>query len=104
MEMNRKWMAFGCALSLILALTACGTGAETEANRLSARQDAPAHHNLLEDGRYYAGADGVVVQRRDAGESEWEKLGRQLRESWDDMREDAEKAARGAADDVEHER
>ena len=48
--------------------------------------------NVMEDGSYYAGADGAV-KRRSAGETEWEKLGRELRESWDKMMDGAEDAA-----------
>ena len=47
---------------------------------------------LLEDGRYYAGGDGVVSDRRNTGTSEWEKLGRDLRESWDKLMDGAEDA------------
>ena len=48
-------------------------------------------------GRYYAGTDGAVNPRRELGESEWEKLGRELRQSWDHLM----KGTQDAAQDLE---
>lgn len=99
--MRGRWTALGLALVLSLTLTSCGakTGTGTAAGRLSSQgtsgTETPARRsrNLMEDGRYYAGANGEV-KRRSTGESEWEKLGRELRESWDKMMDGAEDAAR----------
>lgn len=99
--MRGRWTALGLALMLSLTLTSCGvkTGTDTTAGRLSNRgtsgTETPAgwNRNVMEDGRYHAGADGTV-KRRSAGETEWEKLGRELRESWDKMMDGAEDAAR----------
>ena len=74
------------------------TGTDTTTGRLSNRgtsgTETPAgrNRNAMEDGSYYAGTDGAV-KRRSAGETEWEKLGRELRESWDKMMDGAEDAA-----------
>ena len=114
--MRGRWTALGLALMLSLTLTSCGvrTGTDTTTGRLSNRgtsgTETPAgrNRNVMEDGSYYAGADGAV-KRRSAGETEWEKLGRELRESWDKMMDGAEDAVRGteraakdAVRDVEH--
>ena len=66
--MRGRWTALGLALMLSLTLTSCGVRTGT------------------------AGTDGAV-KRRSAGETEWEKLGRELRESWDKMMDGAEDAA-----------
>ena len=102
--MGGRWTALGLALALSLSLTACAGGADqgTQAGRLSNRgtsgTETPAARrgSLADDGRYYAGADGQVARRRSAGESEWEKLGRELRESWDKMTDGTEQAAKDA--------
>ena len=99
--MRGRWTALGLALMLSLTLTSCGvrTGTDTTTGRLSNRgtsgTETPAgrNRNVMEAGSYYAGADGAV-KRRTAGETEWEKLGRELRESWDKMMDGAEDAAR----------
>ena len=98
--MRGRWTALGLALMLSLTLTSCGvrTGTDTTTGRLSNRgtsgTETPVgrNRNVMEDGSYYAGADGAV-KRRTAGETEWEKLGRELRESWDKMMDGAEDAA-----------
>ena len=77
-----RWTALGLALMLSLTLTSCGvrTGTDTTTGRLSNRgtsgTETPAgrNRNVMEDGSYYAGADGAV-KRRTVGETEWEKLG-----------------------------
>ena len=61
------------------------------------RAARPAGWSLMEDGRYYAGTDGAVNPRRELGESEWEKLGRELRQSWDHLM----KGTQDAAQDLE---
>ena len=99
--MRGRWTALGLALMLSLTLTSCGvrTGTDTTTGRLSNRgtsgTETPAgrNRNVMEDGSYYAGTDGAV-KRRSAGETEWEKLGRELRESWDKMMDGAEDALR----------
>ena len=48
---------------------------------------------MLEDGSYYAGTDGAVDQVRPEHESEWEKLGRDLRDGWDHLMNGTEEAA-----------
>lgn len=99
--MQRRWGTLGLALMLTLALTACG--AKTEPGRVTNRlsdhgtsgTETPADRgqDLMKNGKYYAGADGDVSRRPETGESEWEKLGRELRESWDRMMHDTEDAA-----------
>ena len=84
--MRGRWTALGLALMLSLTLTSCGvrTGTDTTTGRLGNRgtsgTETPVgrNRNVMEDGSYYAGADGAV-KRRTAGETEWEKLGRELR-------------------------
>ena len=93
--MGGRWTALCAALALALTLTACGAGErDGTAGRLSSRGASEARRNLLEDGRYHAGADGRVSPEKPGGESEWEKLGRELRESWDRMMDGGEAAAR----------
>ena len=111
--MNGRWTALGAAAVLSLTLAACSakTGQGTVTNRLSDRgtsgteTSAQRSRSIAEDGGYYAGADGQVTRRQDTGESEWEKLGRQLRESWNKMMDGAEDTARdverGAKDAVQ---
>ena len=99
--MQRRWGTLGLALMLTLALTACG--AKTEPGRVTNRlsdhrtsgteTSADRGQDLMKNGKYYAGADGDVSRRPETGESEWEKLGRELRESWDRMMHDTEDAA-----------
>ena len=101
--MRGRWTAFGLALVLSLTLASCGVKTETDtttgrlSNRGTSGTETPAgrNRNVMEDGSYYAGADGVV-KRRIAGETEWKKLGRELRESWDKMTDGAEQAAKDA--------
>ena len=91
-----------------MGLTACGAGTSqgVETDRLSNRgtsgTETPAarSRNLWDDAQYYAGADGEVTRRRDTGESEWEKLGRELRESWDRMMDKTEDAAQDLEQDA----
>lgn len=47
---------------------------------------------MLEDGSYYAGTDGAVDRVRPEHESEWEKLGRDLRDGWDHLMNGTEEA------------
>lgn len=99
--MGGRWTVFGLALAMSLTMTACAGRSDqgTQTGRLSNRgtsgTETPAgrSRSLMEDARYYAGADGKVTRRQDTGESEWDKLGRELRESWDKMTESGEKAA-----------
>ena len=101
--MRGRWTALGLALVLSLTLASCGVKTETDtttgrlSNRGTSGTETPAgrNRNVMEDGSYYAGADGAV-KRRSAGETEWEKLGRELRESWDKMTDGAEQAAKDA--------
>lgn len=48
---------------------------------------------MLKDGSYYAGTDGEVDRVRPERESEWEKLGRDLRDGWDHLMNGTEEAA-----------
>lgn len=106
--MRGRWAALGIALILTMGLTACGAGTSqgVETDRLSNRgtsgTETPAarSRNLWDDAQYYAGADGEVTRRRDTGESEWEKLGRELRESWDRMMDKTEDAAQDLEQDA----
>ena len=66
--MRGRWTALGLALMLSLTLTSCGvrTGTDTTTGRLSNRgtsgTETPVgrNRNVMEDGSYYAGADGAV--------------------------------------------
>ena len=90
------------ALALAMSLTLAAGGGKDSGDAGAARlrdhgtsgTETPARRSrdLLEDGRYYAGVDGVVSDRRNTGTSEWEKLGRDLRESWDKLMDGAEDA------------
>ena len=105
--MGKRITALGLALMLTLALSSCsrtdsrnsGTGAGRLSDRGSSGTELPAQRDgsLMEDGRYYAGTDGAVNPRRELGESEWEKLGRELRQSWDNLM----KGTQDAAQDLE---
>ncbi len=107
--MRGRWTALSLALALTLTLTACGAKNEdgTATGRLSSRGTSGTEaslrraRELMEDGRYYAGADGAVKRREETGETEWEKLGRQLRESWDKLMDGAEDTARDVGRGVE---
>ena len=113
MAMAGKLTALSLVLVLALSLTACSAKTErndgTAAGRLSNQGTSEMRkQNLMEDGQYYAGADGEVSKKQHTGESEWEKLGRELRESWDRMMDgteetaqDLERAAENAAKDAE---
>ena len=98
--MRGRWTALGLALVLSLALTSCGAKTKTEiatgrlSNQGTSGTETPAgqSRDMMRDGRYYAGTDGEV-KRRSTSETEWEKLGRELRESWDKMMDGAEDAA-----------
>ena len=106
--MHGRRTALTLALVFTLALAGCahsdGQGSKTSAGRLSDRGSsgtefpAQRRHTLIDDGRYYAGADGRVAQRPDTGT--WEKLGRELRDSWDRMLDGTEKAARDLEQDA----
>ena len=103
--MQRRWGTLGLALMLTLALTACG--AKTEPGRVTNRlsdhrtsgteTSADRGQDLMKNGKYYAGADGDVSRCPETGESEWEKLGRELRQSWDHLM----KGTQDAAQDLE---
>ena len=98
--MRGRGAALLLALAMSLTLAACGgkdsgdAGAARLRDHGTSGTETPARHSrdLLEDGRYYAGGDGVVSDRRNTGTSEWEKLGRDLRESWDKLMDGAEDA------------
>ena len=105
--MQRRWAALGLALIMALALTSCGTDAgrdHVETGRLSSRgtsrERTPVERRLGADGTYYANSDGQVTDYREQGESEWEKLGRELRESWDKLMNGAENTAQAAEQGV----
>lgn len=99
--MQGRTAALGLAAVLILTLTSCGVRSEadrgTETGRLrssQAEQDlVRSGRTMLEDGSYYAGTDGAVDQVRPEHESEWEKLGRDLRDGWDHLMNGTEEAA-----------
>ena len=98
--MRGRGAALLLALAMSLTLAACGgkdsgdAGAARLRDHGTSGTETPARRrrDLLEDGRYYAGGDGVVSDRRNTGTSEWEKLGRDLRESWDKLMDGAEDA------------
>ena len=98
--MRGRGAALLLALAMSLTLAACGgkdsgdAGAARLRDHGTSGTETPARRSrdLLEDGRYYAGGDGVVSDRRNTGTSEWEKLGRDLRESWDKLMDGAEDA------------
>ena len=98
--MRGRGAALLLALAMSLTLAACGgkdsgdAGAARLRDHGTSGTGTPARRSrdLLEDGRYYAGGDGVVSDRRNTGTSEWEKLGRDLRESWDKLMDGAEDA------------
>lgn len=99
--MRGRTAALGLAVVLVLALTSCGVRSETdwgtEKSRLrsgQAEQDLiQGGRTMLEDGSYYAGTDGAVDRIRPKHESEWEKLGRDLRDGWDHLMNGTEEAA-----------
>ena len=99
--MRGRTAALGLAVVLVLALTSCGVRSETdwgtEKSRLrsgQAEQDLIRDgRTMLEDGSYYAGTDGAVDRVQPKHESEWEKLGRDLRTSWDHLMNGTEEAA-----------
>ena len=98
--MRGRGAALLLALAMSLTLAACGgkdsgdAGAARLRDHGTSGTETPARRSrdLLEDGRYYAGGDGVVSDRRNTGTSEWEELGRDLRESWDKLMDGAEDA------------
>ena len=98
--MRGRGAALLLALAMSLTLAACGgkdsgdAGAARLRDHGTSGTETPARRSrdLLEDGRYYAGGDGVVSDRRNTGTSEWEKLGRDLWESWDKLMDGAEDA------------
>ena len=98
--MRGRGAALLLALAMSLTLAACGgkdsgdAGAARLRDHGTSGTETPARRSrdLLEDGRDYAGGDGVVSDRRNTGTSEWEKLGRDLRESWDKLMDGAEDA------------
>ena len=98
--MRGRGAALLLALAMSLTLAACGgkdsgdAGAARLRDHGTSGTETPARRSrdLLEDGRYYARGDGVVSDRRNTGTSEWEKLGRDLRESWDKLMDGAEDA------------
>ena len=98
--MRGRGAALLLALAMTLTLAACGGKDSGDAGAARLRDhgtsvtETPARRSrdLLEDGRYYAGGDGVVSDRRNTGTSEWEKLGRDVRESWDKLMDGAEDA------------
>ena len=108
--MRGRWTALSLALALTLTLTACGAKNENEpaTGRMSDRGTSGTEaslrraRELMADGRYYAGTDGAVTRREEKGETEWEKLGRQLRESWDKLMDGAEDTARDVGRGVEN--
>lgn len=99
--MRGRTAALGLAAALTLTLTACGVRSEAdrdgETGRLrSGRTEQELIRNgrtMLEDGSYYAGTDGGVDRIRPEHESEWEKLGRDLRNGWDHLMNGTEEAA-----------
>ena len=107
--MRGRGAALLLALAMSLTLAACGgkdsgdAGAARLRDHGTSGTETPARRSrdLLEDGRYYAGGDGVVSDRRNTGTSEWEKLGRDLRESWDKLMDGAEDTARDVGRGVE---
>ena len=106
--MRGRGAALLLALAMSLTLAACGGKDSGDAGVARLRDhgtsgtETPARRSrdLLEDGRYYAGGDGVVSDRRNTGTSEWEKLGRDLRESWDKLMDGAEDAGKQLEQDA----
>lgn len=106
--MRGRGAALLLALAMSLTLAACGgkdsgdAGAARLRDHGTSGTETPARRSrdLLEDGRYYAGGDGVVSDRRNTGTSEWEKLGRDLRESWDKLMAGAEDAGKQLEQDA----
>ena len=106
--MRGRGAALLLALAMSLTLAACGgknsgdAGAARLRDHGTSGTETPARRSrdLLEDGRYYAGGDGVVSDRRNTGTSEWEKLGRDLRESWDKLMDGAEDAGKQLEQDA----
>lgn len=98
--MQGRTAVLGLAAVLTLTLTSCGVrseadrGTETGGLRSSqAEQDMVRNgRTMLEDGSYYAGTDGAVDRVRPEHESEWEKLGRDLRDGWDHLMNGTEEA------------
>lgn len=98
--MQGRTAVLGLAAVLTLTLTSCGVRSEadrgTETGRLrssQAEQDMVRNgRTMLEDGSYYAGTDGAVDRVRPEHESEWEKLGRDLRDGWDHLMNGTEEA------------
>lgn len=106
--MQGRTAVLGLAAVLTLTLTSCGVRSEadrgTETGRLrigQAEQNlARSGRTMLKDGSYYAGTDGSVDRVRPEYESEWEKLGRDLRDGWDHLmngtEESVDRAGRAA--------
>ena len=92
-EMDGAWAGADAVLDSDVLRRQDRDGHDHRPFEQSGETPAGRNRNVMEDGSYYAGADGAV-KRRTAGETEWEKLGRELRESWDKMMDGAEDAAR----------
>ena len=83
--MQGRTAVLGLAAVLTLTLTSCGVRSEADRGTETGR-------TMLEDGSYYAGTDGAVDRVRPEHESEWEKLGRDLRDGWDHLMNGTEEA------------
>ena len=99
--MRGRTAALGLAAVLTMTLTSCGVRSEadrgTDTDRLRSGQTEQdlirSGRTMLKDGSYYAGTDGEVDRVRPERESEWEKLGRDLRDGWDHLMNGTEEAA-----------
>lgn len=102
--MRRRAPALIMALALALALTSCGAESgkayHDGGTRTGALSHSAARRDIVQDGRYYAGSGGQVSRRADR-ESQWEQLGRQLRETLEDLMDGAGKAAGDAGRQAE---
>lgn len=103
--MRGRTAALGLAAVLTMTLTSCGVRSEadrgTDTDRLRSGQTEQdlirSGRTMLKDGSYYAGTDGEVDRVRPERESEWEKLGRDLRDGWDHLMNGTEEAAERTA-------
>ena len=93
--MNGRWITLASAAVLMVTLTACG-GQTNQMDKRSGGENRMVQENRagmerksyetgFGNGKYWAGGDGHVTHRPKHAESEWEKMGRQLQDGFDDL-------------------
>lgn len=95
--MNGRLIALSSAIVLMVTLTSCSgrignmdtrtAGEDGIMNQSRAGTERHTKHrdSGINDGKYWASGDGRVSRRPEHTGSEWEKMGRQLRDGFDDL-------------------